>query len=93
LAAQQETGVTVRFYNQTLADFVRAGMPFPAFFPKELDKELFQGSLEAFLDRGRKERPGVQTDELRKEFAPVADPILARFPELREVQARVCSKA
>lgn len=39
--ASIETGVGVSFYNQKLEDFLAAGMPFPRYFPRQMDADLF----------------------------------------------------
>lgn len=38
--AQRETGIQVRFYNQTLDEFIAAGMPFPRYFATDLDRRM-----------------------------------------------------
>lgn len=45
--AQQETGLDVRFYNQKLPDFVAAGMPFPKYFPRQMDVDIFMANIKA----------------------------------------------
>lgn len=42
-----ETGVSVAFYNQKLPDFMAQGMPFPKYFPRQMDVDIFLADLRA----------------------------------------------
>lgn len=88
--AGQENQVIVRFYNQTLEDFIAEGMHFPCFFPKELDEELFLKSVITLVDRYILENPKPEArsakylyEAWQSEFAPLSLPIYEKFPGLK----------
>jgi len=44
--AHLATGVGVTFYNQRLNDFMAADMPFPKYFPRQMDVDIFLDDLQ-----------------------------------------------
>jgi radical SAM protein with 4Fe4S-binding SPASM domain len=82
--------IIVRFYNQTLDDFIAQGMQFPRFFPKELDAELFLKSANTFVDRFIAENPLTERSSAKKMYetwqgalSPLSTVIYERFPALK----------
>ncbi|MGZ3695399.1 MAG: radical SAM protein [Bdellovibrionota bacterium] len=97
-AAHLETGIQVSFYNQKLKDFMAEGMPFPKYFPRKSDVDIFlvdlvrgdakSGFLQAPMEKELPillARAGSDTQKLQLEVLRKAREIISANAVVQEV--------